>query len=173
VVLRARGNGGGTWFCGGRGLAPRVLLRDQIDWVERESGLRVWLPQYLRPGLYEGQRGFRGRVRSVTAGAWRYEIQGTPCDPRCFPVGWFGAHVLRGEAYGEGLENVRLADGGRAFVNTPGCGFSSGPRSFVPVVCGRPLISWVRGGIEYSIQFSVGRSADLVRWANQVVAPGR
>jgi hypothetical protein len=67
---------------------------------------------------------------------------------------------------------IELAKGVTGRVGNVGCGPHPGPANWGPVFCGRTVIVWHRGTVNYAIE-SVGADEDaLIDLANQVILTG-
>jgi hypothetical protein len=172
------GAGKGTWYCRSTRANPRALFRGEAPWVRQRTGVPVRLPYLFDQGSLsfdlDGNpySSVQTRVRVARKGLWRLELLSGPCDSAdCGSLAIFSA---KRAPYREllTLPKIRLAEGVRGRVGSVGCGPHPGPRNWGPVFCGRNVIVWHQGAINYAIE-AVGTDDDgLVDLANQTIISG-
>lgn len=167
-----------TWYCRSTRIEPRAAFADQAGWVGRRTGVPVRLPAAFDQGSLSFDldgtpySGFSARVRVATKGLWRLELRPAPCSgSQCGSLAIFSA---KRAPYRQllTLPTVRLAKGVRGRVGNVGCGPHPGPRNWGPVFCGRVVIVWHQGGINYAMEAPGADANDLIRYANQAIRTG-
>lgn len=169
-----------TWYCRSALVRPRAVFSGEASWVQKRTGIPVRLPSaFDQSSLSETLDGVpfsqpQARVRVATKGLWRLELLNGPCSGDPEECGSMAIFSAKRAPYREllTLPKVKLAKGVRGRVGNVGCGYHPGTATWGPVFCGRVVIVWHQGAINYAME-AVGTDEDnLVRYANQVIRTG-
>jgi hypothetical protein len=172
--------GDATWYCRSALIRPRAVFGGEVSWVQKRTGIAVRLPGAIDQGsLSQTLDGVPfsspfGRVRVATKGLWRLELHNGPCSGGPSECGSRAIFSAKRAPYREllTLPKVKLAKGVRGRVGNVGCGPHPGPANWGPVYCGRAVIVWHQGKINYAMEALGADEDDLVRYANQVIRTG-
>jgi hypothetical protein len=164
------------WYCRSTVVNPRSEFRGDASWVRQRTGLAIRLPNAVDQGslsfTLDGApfSSVQTRVRVAAKGLWRLELLNGPCSGEdCGSMAIFSAKRAPARRL-ISQPKVKLASGIVGRAGSVGCGPHPGPANWGPVYCGRNVIVWHQGKVNYAIE-SVGAGVgELKRYANQAIS---